>query len=228
MKSGYFIEQKIRKEICRIGRILYEKGYVAANDGNISYKLNDNEYLITPTNVSKGDMKPSMILKTDSTGRVIRGRSKVSSEYQMHMRVYIENPEIRAVVHAHPQAATSFAIAGVPLDKGLLTESAVLLGVVPVAQYGTPGTSRVSDSIAPYCKGYNSVLMKNHGVLSWGRDLKEAYFRMDATENYARITMYSDVVFKGRGMLSEAQISELIDIRYSLGINAGGIPKAGE
>lgn len=228
MKSGYFVERKIRKEICSTGRTLYEKGYVAANDGNISYKLCEDEYLITPANVSKGAMKPSMIIKTDKNGKVLKGRSKVSSEYQMHLRVYKENPGIRAVVHAHPQVATSYAIAGEPLDKGLLIEAVVLLGVVPVAPYGTPGTSRVPDSIAPYCRGYNSVLMKNHGVLSWGKDLKEAFFRMDATENYARISMYSETVFKGKGMLSKSQIDELIEIRNSIGIKAGGTPKAGE
>lgn len=228
MKPGYFYERKIRKEICKVGRTLYEKGYVAANDGNISYRLNDDEYLITPANVSKGSMKPSMIIKTDKTGIAMKGRAKVSSEYKMHLRVYAENPDVRAVVHAHPQAATSYAIAGEPLDKALLTEAVVLLGIVPVAPYGTPGTSRVPDSIAPFCREYNSVLMKNHGVLSWGKDLKEAFFRMDATENYAKISMYSKKVFDDSGMLSKKQIDELIEIRGNIGIKAGGIPKAGD
>lgn len=225
MIKKYIYEKRIRKEICMIGKLIYDRGFVSANDGNISAKLSDNEYLFTPTNVSKGSMKPGMIVKTDKNGNVLKGKLKVSSEYKMHLRVYKENSEINAVVHAHPQCATSFAIAGRQLDKALLTEAVVLLGVVPVAGFGMPGTEEVPDSIAPYCNGYNAVMLKNHGILTWGEDLKQAHFRMEATENYAVITMYSEKYFDSKGQITEKQIDGLLEIREKMGIKTGKRPK---
>jgi len=221
-----FVERMLRREICRVGKLMYAKGFVAANDGNISVKFGEDAYLFTPTNVSKGDMKPHMIVKTDKEGNVKKGRRKVSSEYKMHLRVYSENSSTGAVVHAHPPAATSFAIAGEPLDKALLTEAVVLLGAVPVAPYGKPGTQEVPDSIAPYCREYNAVMLRNHGVLTWGRDLREAYFRMEAVENFAIISIYSMNIFNGAGRLDKRQVDALLDIRRNLGISSGGRPES--
>ena len=138
-------EFEIKKQICDIGKRIYDRGMVAANDGNISVKLNDHEFLCTPTGVSKGFMTPEYICKVDETGKVIQanGAFKPSSEIKMHMRVYKERPDVRSVVHAHPLYATSFAIAGIPLTQPIMPEAVIALGCVPIAEYGTPCTEEI-------------------------------------------------------------------------------------
>jgi L-fuculose-phosphate aldolase len=224
----YYSDIEAKEMICEIGRRVYNRNYVAANDGNISVKVGPNEIWTTPTGVSKGYMNPDMMVKLDLSGKVVFGNLKPSSEVKMHLRVYNENPEVNAVVHAHPPVATSFAIAGIPLDKPVLPEAIVLLGNVPVAPYALPGTQEVPDSIAPYCKTHNAVLLANHGALTWGRDLMEAYFRMESLEHYATILMYSNNILKKANELSGSQIADLINIRESMGIKAGGVPLSGE
>ncbi|WNF39008.1 class II aldolase/adducin family protein [Bacillaceae bacterium IKA-2] len=220
----YYSDFEAKKLICEIGKRVYNKNFVAANDGNISVKCGPNTIWTTPTGVSKGFMTPDMMVKMDLSGKVLAGKLKPSSEVKMHLRVYKENAEVNAVVHAHPPVATSFAIAGISLEKPISPEAVVLLGRVPVAKYATPGTTEVPDSIAPYCKDYNAVLLANHGALTWGRDLMEAYFRMESLEHYALMTMYSTNIINKTNELSCSQVSDLIDIRTSLGINSGGIP----
>jgi L-fuculose-phosphate aldolase len=220
----YYSDLEAREMICDIGRRVYNRNYVAANDGNISVKVGSNEIWTTPTGVSKGYMTPDMMVKMDLSGIVLSGNMKPSSEVKMHLRVYNENPEVNAVVHAHPPVATSYAIAGIPLDKPVLPEAIVLLGNVPVAPYALPGSQEVPDSIAPYCKTHNAVLLANHGALTWGRDLMEAYFRMESLEHYATILMYSNNILKKANELNASQINDLINIRESMGIKAGGLP----
>lgn len=122
---------EIKKEICEIGRRIYNNGFVAANDGNISVKVNDNEFYCTPTGVSKGFMTPDMIIRIDGTGKKIEGNLNPSSEIKMHLRVYRERPDVNAVVHAHPPTATAFTVAGLPMDKYILPEAVLVLGDVP-------------------------------------------------------------------------------------------------
>jgi L-fuculose-phosphate aldolase len=220
----YYSDKEAKEMICEIGRRVYNRNYVAANDGNISVKVSPNEIWTTPTGVSKGYMTADMMVKMDLSGKVISGNLKPSSEVKMHLRVYNENPEVNAVVHAHPPVATSFAIAGISLDKPVLPEAIVLLGNVPVAPYALPGTQEVPDSIAPYCKTHNAVLLANHGALTWGRDLMEAYFRMESLEHYATILMYSNNILKKANELNRSQIADLIQVRESVGIKAGGVP----
>ncbi|PAE24845.1 MULTISPECIES: class II aldolase/adducin family protein [Bacillaceae] len=222
--NTYHNDQEAKELICEIGRRIYNKNFVAANDGNISIKVNDRELWTTPTGVSKGFMTPDMMVKMDLLGNILEGKLKPSSEVKMHLRVYQENPEAQAVVHAHPPVATSFAIAGISLEKPVSPEAVVLLGKVPVAPYATPGTQEVPDSIAPYCRDYNAVLLANHGALTWGRDITEAYFRMESLEHYALMLMYSDHIIQKSNELSTEQIAELISIREKMGIHTGGIP----
>lgn len=223
-KKKYYSDFEAKKMICEIGKRIYNKNFVAANDGNISVKVGPNTIWTTPTGVSKGFMTPDMMVKMDLTGKVLSGKLKPSSEVKMHLRVYNENPEVTAVVHAHPPVATSFAIAGISLDKPVSPEAVVLLGTVPVAPYATPGTQEVPDSIAPYCKDYNAVLLANHGALTWGRDLIEAYYRMESLEHYALMLMYSNNIINKANELNCSQISDLIHIRENLGIKTGGVP----
>ena len=225
MKNNkYYSEFEAKKLICEIGRRIYDRNYVAANDGNISVKIGPNTILTTPTGVSKGFMTPDMMVKMDLSGKVLAGKMKPSSEVKMHLRVYQENPTVNAVVHAHPPVATSFAIAGIGLDKPILPEQIVLLGNVPVAPYATPGTQEVPDSIAPYCNDHNAVLLANHGALTWGDDLLQAYYRLESLEHYALILMYSNNIINKANELSCSQVTDLIGIRENLGIQGGGMP----
>ena len=212
--------------ICELGRRMYNKNFVAANDGNISVKVGANTVWATPTGVSKGYMTPDMMIQMDLSGKVVSGTMEPTSEIRMHLRVYNENPEINAVVHAHPPVATSYAIAGIALDKPILPEAVVALGTVLVAPYATPGSRDVPESVAPYCKDYNAVLLANHGAITWGSDLMQAYFRMECLEHYAHILMYTTNIIKQYNELNCSQISDLIAIREKMGIVAGGFPNS--
>ena len=145
-------EFEIKKQICDIGKRIYNRNMVAANDGNISVKISDNEFLCTPTGVSKGFMTPEYICKVDAKGNVLQanGEFKPSSEIKMHMRVYEKRPDVNAVVHAHPTYATSFAIAGIPLTQPIMPEAVIALGCVPIAEYGTPSTNEIPDAVEKY------------------------------------------------------------------------------
>ncbi|WP_113928823.1 class II aldolase/adducin family protein [Bacillus sp. P14.5] len=222
--TKYLSDFEAKKQICEIGRRVYNKNFVAANDGNISVKVGPQTIWTTPTGVSKGFMTPDMMVKMDLSGKILSGKLKPSSEVKMHLRVYQENPDVNSVVHAHPPVATSFAIAGISLDKPVSPEAVVILGTVPVAPYATPGTQEVPDSIAPFCKDYNAVLLANHGALTWGSDLIQAYYRMESLEHYALMLMYSNNIINKANELSCTQISDLIDIRSKMGIKTGGIP----
>ena len=204
----YTTDKEAKAKIIEIGKRMYAKDFVAANDGNISCKVNDNEIWITPTGVSKGFMQEEMLIKMDLQGNVLAGISKPSSGYRMHLRVYIENTEVGAVVHAHPPVATAFAIVGIALDKPIYAESIAFLGTVPLAPYARQGTDEIPKSIAPYCKEYKALLLANHGALAWGKDLTEAWYRMEALEHYALISMYTQNLGKAN-VLSKAEVDFL-------------------
>ncbi|MCM3340078.1 class II aldolase/adducin family protein [Paenibacillus sp. MER TA 81-3] len=223
-KTTYYSDFEAKKMICEMGRRMYLKNFVAANDGNITVKTGPNTIWATPTGVSKGFMTPDMLVKMDLNGKVLAGNRKPSSEIKMHLRVYAENPDVQAVTHAHPPVATSFAIAGIDLDQAVSPEAVVILGKVPVAPYATPGTQEVPDSIAPYCKDYNAVLLANHGALTWGKDIVEAYYRLESLEHYALMLMYSGKIIEQANELNCSQVSDLIEIRKKMGIHSGGTP----
>ena len=220
----YLSDYEAKKQIIAIGKRMYDKGFVASNDGNISCRVGPNTIWTTPTGVSKGFMTPDMLVKMNFDGKVLMGKLKPSSEVKMHLRVYNENPDVMAVTHEHPPVATSFAIAGISLDRAILPEAVVNLGSVPIAHYATPGSQDVPDSIAPYCNTHNAVLLANHGALSWGKDLTEAYHRLESLEYYATVLMYTGRIIGRANELSCSQVNELIDIREKLGITSGGTP----
>ncbi len=220
----YLTDYEAKKAIIEVGKRMYNKGFVASNDGNISCKVGPNTIWTTPTGVSKGFMTPDMLVKMNFDGKVLMGKNKPSSEVKMHLRVYKENPDVMAVTHAHPPVATSFAIAGISLDRAILPEAVVNLGSVPIAHYATPGSQDVPDSIAPYCNTHNAVLLANHGALSWGKDIFEAYHRLESLEYYATVLMYTGRIIGKANELSCSQVNELIDIRGKLGITSGGTP----
>lgn len=223
-EEGYPSDQQAKAMLVEYGRRMYEHGYVVTNDGNISVKVSPTEIWVTPTAVSKGFMTPDMMVKMDLDGNILEGERKPSSEVKMHLRVYKENKKVRGVVHAHPTNATSFAIAGIPLDDPILVESMLQLGAVPVAHYAKPGTYDVPDSIAPYCKDYNAVLLSNHGALTWGESLMQAYYRMEVLETYAAMELNVRALNQKR-RLSTEQIAELQQLRDALELGSAKMPK---
>jgi len=212
-------EYEVKKEICEIGKRIYNRGMVAANDGNISVKLNDNEFLCTPTGVSKGFMTPEYICKVDAKGNVIQANKgyRPSSEIKMHMRVYNKRPDVGAVVHAHPSYATSFAIAGIPLTQPIMPEAVISLGCVPIAKYGTPSTDEIPDAVEEYLPFYDAVLLESHGALSWSCDLTNAYYKMESLEFYAEL-LYKSRQLGGPKEFDEATVEKLYEIRRKLGL----------
>ena len=212
-------EYAIKKEMCEIGKRVYDRGMVAANDGNFSVKLNDNEYLCTPTGVSKGFMTPEYICKVDAQGNVIQANKgfRPSSEIKMHMRVYKERPDVRSVVHAHPLYATSYAIAGVALTQPIMPEAIITLGCVPIAKYGTPSTEEIPDAVAEHLQHFDAVLLENHGALTYSDSLLAAYHKMESVEFYARL-LYQSTMLGGPQELSQAQVERLYEIRRQFGM----------
>lgn len=212
-------EFEIKKQICDIGKRIYDRGMVAANDGNISVKISDHEFLCTPTGVSKGFMTPEYICKVDTEGNVLQanGNFKPSSEIKMHMRVYKQRPDVQSVVHAHPIYATSFAIAGIPLTQPIMPEAVIALGCVPIAEYGTPSTNEIPDAVEKYLQYYDAVLLANHGALSYSDSLLNAYHKMESLEFYAEL-LFKSKQLGGPKELSNAQVQRLYEIRRQFGL----------
>jgi len=212
-------ELELKKQICDIGKRIYGRNMVAANDGNISVKLNDHEFLCTPTGVSKGFMTPEFICKVDEKGNVIQANKgfKPSSEIKMHMRVYEKRPDVGSVVHAHPTFATAFAIAGIPLTQPIMPEAVISLGCVPIAEYGTPSTSEIPDRLEKYLPYFDAVLLESHGALSWSTDLLAAYHKMESVEFYAEL-LYKAKMLGGPKEFDKENIKRLYEIRRKFGM----------
>ena len=204
--------EEIKQEICEVGHRLYDHGFVAANDGNISVKVGPNEYYCTPTGVSKGSLTPDMIIKIDGEGNKLEGKLNPSSEIKMHLRVYRERPDVNAVVHAHPPVATAFTVAGIPLDRYILPEAVLTIGDIPTCAYGTPSTMEIPDSLMPYIQEHDAFMLKNHGALTVGCDLITAYYRMETLEHYAKISLTAHLL-GGAQEIPREKIDQLLDLR---------------
>ncbi len=212
-------EFKLKQLIIDIGKRIWTRGYVAANDGNITVRIGKNEILTTPTGVSKGFMCPEMIIKIDMDGNVIskNSRYKPSSEIKMHTEVYRAREDIKAVIHAHPPYCTSFAVAGIPLDKCILPEAIISLGAVPIAPYATPSTKEVPESIKPYIIKTDAILLANHGALTLGTDLLNAYFKMETLEHSAHI-IFLAIQLGNVNILPEKEVKKLMEVREKMNI----------
>lgn len=203
---------EFRREIVRIGRLLHDKGFIAANDGNISVRLNDFTVLATPTCMSKGMLTEEDLVTVDIRGKKLSGFREVSSEIAMHLMIYRVRPDVSAVVHAHPPTATGFAAAGRGLDEALVSEIVISLGKVPLADYATPGTTDLCDCIEPFMEDHDAVLMANHGVVTCGDDLLTAYMNMETVEHYAKISLVAHQLGT-KCPLSDEQVEGLLKIR---------------
>jgi L-fuculose-phosphate aldolase len=209
-------EHKLKEFICEIGRRVYAKGFAAANDGNITIRINDREVLCTPTMVSKGYLKPEDICKVDYEGKQLAGTKKRTSEVLLHLAVYKARPDVNAVVHCHPPHATAFAVAQEPIPKCVLPEVEVFLGEVPIAVYETPGTQTFADSVLPVVKKCNTILLANHGTVTFGPDLEKAYFNTEIIDAYCKILILARQL--GRVHYNtEKQTRELLDLKKPLG-----------
>ena len=219
-------ENELRRKIVEIGRLTFEKGWVAANDGNISVRLDNEQILATPTGVSKGMMSPEDLIVVDYRGRKIRGRLESTSEIAMHIAIYNGRPDIHAVVHVHPPVATGFASAGIPLNKAVLPEVVIGLGCIPTAAYGLPGTPALTEPLIPLIPQYDAILLANHGAVAYGKDLLQAYFRMETVEHFARINLVAEML-GGAKPLPRAEVDKLFDSRTRYGVRSKATPAAG-
>ncbi len=213
-------ESVIKDQIIDIGKRLWDRRYIAANQGNISIKISDSEILITPTGVSKGFMSLDMIIRMNMDGEVIslNNNYRPSSEVKMHLEVYRQRDDVKAVIHAHPPYSTGFAAAGVPLETSVLPEAVMILGAVPTAPYGTPSTSEVPDSIRPFIRKSDAILLANHGALTLGIDLMTAYHRMETLEHTAHI-LYLAMMLGNVNRIPKEQVDKLMKIRDEMGIS---------
>jgi len=207
-------ESQVREEICRIGRMLHQYGYVAGCDGNISVRIGQRRVLTTPTSISKGMMTPEDLVVVDMEGHHNGGGRHPSSELAMHLLFYNLRPDVRAVVHAHPPTATGFASAGIALDEPLVAEVVVTFGRIPLARYGTPGTSELVSTLRPLVPEHDAILMANHGVVTCGHDLLNAYMKMEKVEHYARIVAVARQLGPTQPLSTE-QVRKLMKARES-------------
>jgi L-fuculose-phosphate aldolase len=218
-------ERKHREEIVRYGRMLHEKGFVAAMDGNLSVRLKQDRILVTPTGLSKGSMRPADLVIVDLDGKQVAGRRNVTSEIGMHLMIYRTRPDIKAIVHAHPPTATGFAAAGIALTEPLVCEVVMGLGCIPLARYGTPGTAELAQSLEPYVPKYDAILMSNHGVVAYGDTLEHAYMKMETVEHFAQISLVTHMLGRQQP-LQEREIEKLLLARtkYFGAKNAASMP----
>lgn len=197
-------ELEHREQIVQFGKLLHQKGYVAATDGNLSVRLNPETVLATPTGMSKGMMSPDDLVIVDMHGRKLSGRRVVSTEIGMHLLIYKLRPDVRGIVHAHPTTATGYAAAGIPLNKALISEVVLSLGSIPLARYGTPGTPELADALEPLISGHDAILMANHGVVTYGDSLLRAYMKMETVEHFAKIALITHLLGQQQPLSDEA------------------------
>ena len=207
----------LKREIVEVGKRVYQRGYVASNDGNISARLDDKRIVITPTGVSKGFMAPEDLIVVDMDGKVVSGTKKPSSEVFMHLSVYKHRSDVNSVCHAHPPYATGFAVAGIPLDKCILPEVIIVLGGIPVVEYGTPGTSEFFQPVLKIIDKYDAYLLANHGALTIGKDVVNAYHKMETLEHFAHIAFVAQQLGH-MNVLNAEQVRKLTDLRAKFGI----------
>jgi L-fuculose-phosphate aldolase len=211
--------ESLRADIVEVGRRMYARGYTASNDGNISVRLGDDRLLMTPKSVCKGFMTPDMMCVTDLAGNKIAGDRDPSSEMLMHLEVYRQRPDVKAVVHAHPPTATGFAVAGIPLDRAVLAEVLTTLGSIPLAEYATPSTAELPEAVRKYIKAHDGMLLANHGALTVGGDLFSAYYKMETIEHFAKISLVARLL-GGENLISREEVIRLQGLRGTYGIKA--------
>jgi len=207
----------LKKDIIEVGKRIYNRGYVASNDGNISARIDSGRILITPTGVSKGFMKPEDLIIVDLSGKKITGKKKQSSESNMHLKIYKDRPDVMSVCHAHPPYSTAFAVAGIALNKMVLPEVIISIGTIPIVEYGTTGTDELYGMISKYIQDFDAFLLENHGALTVGSSVLNAYHKMETLEHAAMIQFIAKQLGKVN-TLNKKQSDQLIELRTKFGI----------
>ncbi|MEP7273682.1 MAG: class II aldolase/adducin family protein [Acidobacteriota bacterium] len=211
-------EREVRQQIVEVARRCYDRGLIVAGDGNISVRVAPGRIIATPSGVSKGWMKPEMMVVVDDDGRPLeKSEYSVSSEFPMHRVIYQARPDIHAVVHGHPPHATGFAVAGLALDKAICSEVVLTLGCVPLAAYGTPSTSELTAAIAPFLSYHDALLMANHGAVAYADTLEKAFNKLETVEHTARISLIARSL-GNENILPPEAIEKLYDIRERGGL----------
>src|ERR671938_109597 len=208
-------ESQARKLIIEVGKLLYERNYVVSSDGNVSVRLDDDRVVATPTMTCKGRMTEDSLAVTDPEGRPLNDR-KASSELAMHLLIYRERADVKAVCHAHPPHGTAFAVAGLAIDQPILSEVILTLGCVPLAEYGTPSTEELTEAMRPLVKHHNALLMANHGAVAYGADIWQAFDRLETLEHTAKIAILARLLGGSRNLPADA-IEKLINVREAAG-----------
>lgn len=208
-------ESQARKLIVEIGKLLYERSYVVSSDGNVSIRLDENTVLATPTMTCKGRMTEDCLALTDMDGKPLTDK-RASSELAMHLLIYKMRPDIKSVCHAHPPHGTAFAVAGLAIDKPILSEVILTLGCVPLTAYGTPSTDELTEAMKPYVAHHNALLMANHGAVAYGEDAWQAFDRLETLEHTAKIAILAKAL-GGANDLPQDAIEKLIHIRERAG-----------
>lgn len=220
-------EFKLKEEMCEIGKRIWLKGFCAGNEGNHSVRIGPNKFLCTPTGISKGFLKPDDICTVDIEGKQLAGKRKRTSEILMHLEIYKQRPDVKAVVHSHPPHATAFAIAGVELPTCIHPEAEVFLGVVKTAKYVTPGDKRLGESLIPYLKDSNTILLQNHGTVTFSTSLEEAYYKLEIVDAYSRILMLAKSLGSVRP-LDGNEMKELLELKVRFGLKEPRLDNGGE
>jgi len=209
---------KIKQDMCEMGRRLYNKGFAAANDGNITVRIGENEVLCTPTMHSKGFLKTEDICSMDMSGKQIAGIKKRSSEALLHLEIYKKRDDIKSVVHCHPPHATAFAVAREPIPQCVLPEVEVFLGDVPITRYETPGGKAFAETILPFVEKTNVMILANHGTVSYGIDVEQAYWWTEILDAYCRILMLARQL-GNVSYFNEREERELLSLKQQWGFS---------
>ncbi|MGD0589596.1 MAG: class II aldolase/adducin family protein [Bacteroidota bacterium] len=217
----------MKNNIIEAGKRAYARGYIASNDGNISMRIDAKSILITPTGISKGFMKVSDLVLVDMSGRVIGGKKKPSSELFMHLQIYKERKDVHSVCHLHPPYATGFSVAGIPLDQDVLSEAVIALGKVPLVEYGTPGSEELYCKLLFHLRDSDGFLLANHGALTVGKDIFDAYNRMETLEHVAQIVFIAKQL-GNLNILSAEQVQKLTALREKFGIKTNARVHSGK
>lgn len=212
-------ETLLREQICDVCHKMWQLGWVAANDGNVSAKIDEDTFLATPTGMSKSFITPEKLIKINKKGEVIEAAEglRPSSEIKMHLRCYEKRDDVFSVIHAHPPGATGFAVAHKSMDMYNMIEDVAVLGSVPLTPYGTPSTIEVPNAIEPFLEEHDVMLLENHGALAVGSDVITAFYRMESLELWAKITINA-IILGGSHDISKENIDKLIALRGYYGV----------
>jgi L-fuculose-phosphate aldolase len=216
--TNSFEAQRLRAEIIRVGRKLWERQYVDGNGGNISVRLGSRYVLCTPTLLSKGDLEPADICLSDLDGNILAGDRSRTSELLLHLEIYKANPRARAVLHCHPPYATAFAITGTVPPNGLIPEYEVFIGPAAIAPYETPGTQAFAETVLPFVEHHNTILLKNHGVVCWSDTVTHAEYLAEILDAYCKTYLIAKQIGQPLSFIPESKIQEILALKRRMGL----------